>query len=228
MNKEQLRSALQELRTDNIKKQKRGLHFILASVFIWAAIWMIHASSISISAKNLGTFLCSTLLVPLAYWISKLLKIDFRNTDNPLTGLGLLFALNQMLYILIVMWVYAAVPEKMLMVYAMIFGAHLLPFGWIYQSKSYYVFSVVVPIAALLLGLSASPAVVAMFMLAIEIIFSIRHISIRSIDASIFKATYKLGVAAQPAADCLLISTYSAKRRSSSENLNFTLMLPPS
>ena len=26
------------------------------------------------------------------------------------------------------------------MVYTMIFGAHLLPYGWLYQSKTYYVF----------------------------------------------------------------------------------------
>ena len=36
--------ALQELRIDNIRKQKRGLHFIMASVFIWIAVLMIHLS----------------------------------------------------------------------------------------------------------------------------------------------------------------------------------------
>lgn len=71
--------------------------------------------------KNLLTFCCSTPLV----------------------------SLNQMLYLLIALWIYAAVPEKMLMVYAMIFGAHLLPYGWLYQSKSYYLFSLVIPITVL-------------------------------------------------------------------------------
>lgn len=128
-NKETLLLSLQELRTDVTQKQKRGLHFIMASVLIWIAISIIHISPLPILTKNLFTFFCSAPLVPLAYLFSKLLKIDFQTKENPLSGLGLLFTLNQVLYILIVMWVYAAVPQKMLMVYAMVFGAHLLPYG---------------------------------------------------------------------------------------------------
>lgn len=111
-NKKELQSALQELRTDNRNKQKMGLHFILASVFIWIAVLIIQLSSLSIMTKNLFTFCCSTPLLPLAYLLSKILKIDFQNRENPLSGLGLLVSLNQMLYLLIAMWIYAAVPEK--------------------------------------------------------------------------------------------------------------------
>lgn len=81
--------------------------------------------------------------------------------------------MNQMLYILIAMWVYAAVPDKMLMVYAMIFGAHLLPYGWLYQSKAYYIFSVAIPIIVLMIGLFFTEAAIAALMLAIEIVFTI-------------------------------------------------------
>lgn len=62
-------------------------------------------------------------------------------------------------------------PEKMLMVYAMIFGAHLLPFGWLYCSKAYYVFSVIIPVCVLVLGIFFSSAVIAVFMLITEIVF---------------------------------------------------------
>lgn len=171
--KEKLISALQELRADNIKKQKKGVHFILASIIIWGAVWGIHMSSLPILTKNLYTFFCSAPLVPLAFLISKLIGVDFQNKGNPLSNLGLLFSLNQMLYILITMWVYAAVPDKMLMVYAMIFGAHLLPYGWLYQSKVYYIFSVVVPITVLLIGLHCPAATIAAVMLAIEIVFAL-------------------------------------------------------
>ena len=77
-----------------------------------------------------------------------------------------------MLYILIVMWVYAAVPEKMVMVYAMVFGAHLMPFSWLYASRSYMVFSIVVPILSLIVGLIYPPAVLAALMIVIEAVFS--------------------------------------------------------
>ncbi len=170
-NKEKLLSALQELKADNTKKSKRGLSFIIASVVIWVAILAIHISPMPILTKNLYTFFCSAPLVPLAYFISKLIGVDFQNKNNPLTKLGVLFAINQMLYILIAMWVYAAVPEKFLMVYAMIFGAHLLPYGWLYQSKTYYVLSVVIPITVLLLGLYCSIITVTVFMLIIEVVF---------------------------------------------------------
>ena len=170
-NKENLISALQELRKDVTKKQKKGLHFIMASVFMWMAIFCIHASSLPVLSKNFYTFFCAAILVPLAYLISKLIGVDFQNKENPLSNLGLLFTMNQMLYILISMWVFSAVPDKFLMVYAMIFGAHLLPFGWFYQSKTYYVLSVVIPIVVLMLGLFYSAIIVAVFMLIVEAIF---------------------------------------------------------
>ena len=68
-------------------------------------------------------------------------KCGFSKQDNLLTNLGILFSANQMLYLLIAMWIYPTVPEKMLMVIAMIFGAYLLPYGWLYKSKSYIAFS---------------------------------------------------------------------------------------
>jgi predicted signal transduction protein with EAL and GGDEF domain len=71
------------------------------------------------------------------------------------------------------MWVYPTVPDKMLMVIAIIFGAHLLPYGWLYKSKSYMAFSVVIPILALVVGLMFEPYILAAMMLLIEILFSL-------------------------------------------------------
>ena len=104
--------------------------------------------------------------------LAKALKIDFEGKGNPLTKAGIIFSVNQMLYILIAMWVYAAVPEKMLMVYAMIFGAHLMPFSWLYQSKIYLVLSIVIPILSLVVGLSFPPFILAIIMVVIESLFS--------------------------------------------------------
>ena len=170
-NKENLLTSLQELRKDVAKKQKKGLHFIAASVFLWMVISCIYASSMPITTKNLCTFCCSALLVPLAYFISKFIGVDFQNNDNPLSNLGILFTINQILYILISMWVYAVMPDKFLMVYAMIFGAHLLPYGWLYQSKTYYVISVIISIVVFILGLCCSTLIVAVFMIIIEAAF---------------------------------------------------------
>ena len=164
---------LDEMRVDSAIKQKKGLHFILASVIIWTAVLVIHLTTLPILAKNLLTFCFTAPLMPLAFMISKIIKVDFTNQDNPLTNLGVLFSVNQILYLLIAMWIYAAVPEKMVMILAMIFGAHLLPYGWLYQSKSYTVLSIVIPIVALIIGLNFPPYFVAGLMIAVEIVFSL-------------------------------------------------------
>lgn len=164
---------LDQLRSDCALKQKKGLHFILASVIIWAAVLVVHLTDLPFMTKNLLTFCFTAPLLPLAYLISKFINVDFTNKGNPLTELGVLFSLNQMLYLLIAMWVYPTVPEKMLMVLAMIFGAHLLPYGWLYQSKAYMGLAVVIPIVALLVGINFPSYVVAMVMVVFEILFSL-------------------------------------------------------
>ena len=164
---------LGEMRVDSAIKQKKGLHFILASVIIWTAVLVVHLTTLPILAKNLLTFCFTAPLLPLAFMISKIIKVDFTNKDNPLTNLGVLFSANQILYLLIAMWIYNAVPEKMVMILAMIFGAHLLPYGWLYQSKSYMVLSIVIPVAVLIVGLNFPPAFVAGFMIAVEVCFSL-------------------------------------------------------
>ena len=85
---------LDELRMDGSIKQKKGLHFILASVIIWIAVLIIHSTALPILTKNLLTFCFTAPLLPLAYFISKLIKVDFQNKSNPLNNLGVLFSLN--------------------------------------------------------------------------------------------------------------------------------------
>lgn len=58
------------------------------------------------------------------------------------------------------------------MVLAMIFGGHLLPFGWLYKSKSYMYSSVIVTISVLIIGCTCAPDIIALFMLLYEIVFT--------------------------------------------------------
>lgn len=164
---------LDELRKDCALRQKKGLHFILASVLIWGLILVVYLTGLTIEQKNLVVFCCSAILFPLAWGLSKALGIDFEGKGNPLTKAGILFSVNQLLYILIAMWVFAAVPDKMLMVYTMIFGAHLMSFSWLYQSKSYLILSIFIPIMALVVGLLCPPYVLAIIMVIIEVLFAI-------------------------------------------------------
>lgn len=164
---------LDELRVDCAIKQKKGLHIILASIVIWIAVFCIHVADLTILTKNLLTFCCTAPLLPISFLISKMIKVDFQNKSNPLTNLGVLFSINQILYLLIAMWIYPTIPEKMLMVIAIIFGAHLMPYSWLYKSKSYFVLSIVIPIVALVVGLKFEAYILAMVMTGFEILFCI-------------------------------------------------------
>ena len=164
---------LEALRNDIAEKQKKGLPFILASVVIWALITVVCSLGLPVLTRNLLVFCCSCPLLPISWAAGKVLKVDIFDKENPLGKLGLLFTMNQMIYLLIVMWVYSAVPEKMVMVHAMVFGAHLLPYSWLYKSKAYMIFSIALPILALAVGLKFSAQVLAIVMTASEILFAV-------------------------------------------------------
>jgi hypothetical protein len=58
----------------------------------------------------------------------------------------------------------------------MIFGAHLLPFGWLYQSRAYYIMSIIVPLAMLIIGYNLPEErvfILAGIMICLEAIFSV-------------------------------------------------------
>ena len=153
-----------------IRSQKRGIHFIIASVILWAGISVIRMLDLPVMMQNMLTFCMSAPLMPLAYLIAKLLGIPFQDKDNPLSSLGIVLAVAQLPYLLIVMWVYRAAPNYMVMVYAIVTGAHFLPYGWYYKSKVYYTFGVLIPIITLILGCRFNSVVVAASMATLEVV----------------------------------------------------------
>ena len=162
---------LENLRNDIVIKQKKGLPFIGASVVIWLLILIVIMLDLPQDKENLFVFCCSCPLLPISWLIGKVLKVDIFDKSNPLGNVGFLFTCNQFLYLLIVMWVFSAVPDKMVMIYAMVFGAHLLPYSWLYKSLSYRFFSIAIPIVSLIVGCIYSAFSVAVTMLIIEFFF---------------------------------------------------------
>lgn len=165
------KSTLEKTKLACARGQKRGLHFIMASVIIWTLVFIVHITKLPIDTKNLLTFCCTCPLMPLAWMLSKPLGITFNDKENPLSSLGIVLSCAQLPYLLIVMWIFNAVPLKMVMALAMVFGAHLLPFGWLYNSRVYYIMTAVVTIGALIVGLLFPPHILALFMVVVEIIF---------------------------------------------------------
>ena len=159
---------LDALKKDAQEMQKKGLPFMMASVVIWTLILIVRLSDIEITRANLYTFMCSCLLMPLAFAFSKILKADiFAKSRNPINKLGFLCTMNQMLYLIIVMWAFSREPEAMLMLYACVFGAHLLPYSWVYDSRAYAAAAVVDTIGALIVSMiwGSVPAVIFMMIM---------------------------------------------------------------
>lgn len=166
-------AGLNMLKKDAQETMKKGLPFVLASVVIWGLILVVQSLDLDLSVKNMCTFVCCVLLMPLAILFSNAVGADiFRKTPNPVNKLALLNTLNQFLYILIVMWAFSLAPEYMVMVYAMVFGAHLLPFSWAYDSKAYLVISIVETVGALMLYFLLGSIAVAAFIVIGEIVLS--------------------------------------------------------
>lgn len=164
---------LDKLRNDLAANQKRGLPFISASILIWLLITIVSALNIPIETKNILVFCCSTPMLPLAWIIGKISGVNLFDKQNELGDLAFLFTMNQILYLLIVMWVFTAVPDKMIMIYAMVFGAHLLPYSWVYKSKAYQIFAILIPILSLILGTLFNGFIVAGVLTVVEITFVI-------------------------------------------------------
>ena len=165
---------LNTLKKDVQRTQKKGLPFIFASVVIWTLVLLGRIAAGDLRTANLITFICCCLLIPLAFLFSRLLKADiFRKTGNPVNNLVILSTLNQLLYLLIAMWAFDRQPDAMLMIYAMIFGAHLLPYSWIYDSKAYLILSVAETVGTLVIAHLLGSIAAAAFILCGEIVLSI-------------------------------------------------------
>lgn len=181
-----------QLRDDLARRNKRGLAFILASIVLWTGILVVWLLPIeNILTRNLFTFFCTAPLMPLAFLFSKIIKAEFSVKDNPLNSLGILFSLNQFLYILIAMWAYAAAPTHMVMLIGMIFGAHLLPFAWLYKSRAYFIMSIIIPFTMLIVGSGLTEGrvyILAGIMVALEAVFA-TWLGIENRNASIMQET---------------------------------------
>ena len=166
-------NLLDQMRTECARGQRSGIHFMLASIPIWLVIGIVQSWEAPVLQRNMLIFCAATPLVPLAYLISGPLGIRFRDDENPLSKLGFLFTCNQILYILIAMWAYGNNPESFLMIYAMIFGAHLMPFSWLYRCRLYLVSAVIVSVGCLFVGGIWGAQAVAAFMLLHQVLFSL-------------------------------------------------------
>ena len=167
--------GLNELKKDAATLQKRGLPFMMASVLLWTAIMISRICMTDVNQMNFFTFCTSAMLMPLASLFGKMLGADiYRKSTNPINKLGFLCNINQFLYLPIAMWAYSAHPDSMLLIYAIIFTAHLLPFSWVYDSRIYFTAAFVESIGVILIGYKFGYPAAMAFITTCQIIVCIR------------------------------------------------------
>ena len=110
----------------------------MASSVLWTIMLIAFLTSLDIATKNIIAMCCSALLMPVGVLFGKIIKVNIFSKENPLSSLSVVAALNQLLYLPIALWVMYAVPDKMIMVYAMVVGAHFLTYYWVYFSPTYF------------------------------------------------------------------------------------------
>ncbi|MBR6309122.1 MAG: hypothetical protein IKR39_11005 [Lachnospiraceae bacterium] len=165
--------GLDALRDDMRYSQRAGLPFIITAAIIWGFIAIATSINLPMYTSDLVVFCCACPLMPIAMLVGKILKVDILDKKNPLWKAGILFTCNQMIYLLVAMWVMSAMPEKMVMVYAMIFGAHYLPYSWLYKEKFYLVSAILITVTSLVLGLMVPRNVLAVVLMCYEIVFAV-------------------------------------------------------
>ena len=175
MNKEEMVRA----KKDYAASQKCGAHFISASLIIWIFICAVNLINLTQYYKNVLSLYSSALLVPLALLFSKIYKIRFSDKDNPLNSAGLYFALNQMIYLLVVILVWMIKPEQMITAYAIVVGAHFLPYSWLYDSLTYNLVAILIPILSFLLALAHMVIFIPMLMIVFDVIMLVVFLGIR-------------------------------------------------
>jgi hypothetical protein len=154
-------------------KAKNGVDFIISSSFIWILIAFIWSLSLDSYNKSVLTFMVGALMLPVALLMSKVLKTQWKIAGNPLQPLGLWLNFAQLFYFPFLIFMLIKMPSHFVMTYAIITGAHLFPYAWFYNEKSYAIGAGVISVGSLILGLTlnSSRAFILPLMVAMAMVF---------------------------------------------------------
>lgn len=147
---------LNELRNELSVKAKNGIDFTLAASIIWIIISILWTLNFNAYYRSVFVFMAVAPLFPMALLFSKILNTNWKIANNPIQPLSIRLNLAQLFYFPFLLFTMAKMPDYFIMVYAIITGAHLFPFSWLYKTKWYSIFSGIIAIGALVLGLYLS------------------------------------------------------------------------
>tara|TARA_B100000378_G_scaffold276363_1_gene274138 strand:- start:1609 stop:2166 length:558 start_codon:yes stop_codon:yes gene_type:complete len=145
--------SLEKLKLEIQQKAKMGVDFIISGGILWLAIFIIWFQDLPYYNKSIFTFIIASLMLPLAFGCSKILKTNWKIKNNPLQPLGLWLNFAQLVYFPILVFTLIKYPEHFIMVYAIITGAHLFPYAWMYEGNGYAVAAILISVGSMAIAL---------------------------------------------------------------------------
>jgi hypothetical protein len=147
---------LAQMKRELSVKSKNGIAFLSAGTVVWGIITIIFLLPLSPREADLFAFYSTGLMFPLAVVLSNLLKADWKAKDNPLGSLGLYLNLAQLMYFPVLFWTIVKHPTDMVLLFAIITAAHFYPYGWLYNTRVYYLLAPIISLILFGIGLADS------------------------------------------------------------------------
>jgi hypothetical protein len=147
------KNEFDELRVELSIKMKNGVPFILGGSIVWLLTFIIWFLGKNIFYNNLATAILSGMVSIFAFIFSKAMKIPYSVPENPLGILGLILSISSIFYIPFNFLLLFKVPEYLIISMATITGAHFFPYFWFYKTNWYIIFSGIIIMAILFMGI---------------------------------------------------------------------------
>lgn len=152
-NADALASApLDTLQTDLSVRTGRGINAMIAGVILWTLFGIAGAVVADEFILALVYVFGAGLLFPLSLLVAKALRLDTYAKGNPLGPLAGILGGLQILFIPLMLGAVFLTPRSVPWFLAVLVGAHLLPYAWLYRSRAYLVASIGIPVASGLVG----------------------------------------------------------------------------
>ena len=148
--------AFSDLKLEIQIQAKNGIDFMFAASIVWLAIMFIWTLEYSSYDKSIMTFIVGAIMLPLAFGISKIAKTNWKVKDNPLDPLGLWLNFAQLIYFPFLFFVLSKHPDYFIMTYAIVTGAHLFPYAWLYDEIGYAIWAVLISVGSFILAMNIS------------------------------------------------------------------------
>lgn len=142
-------------RDELIALTKKGIGFPIAGLIVIC----VCAVAINILPQRqalLTTVFATGSTFPIAFFISKIFKVNPFAKFEPLSSLGTVLACAQFLYWPVLILIMQISPDWFPFALAVLFGSHFIPFGWLYKSKGYYFLGFTMPLVGCLMALGGS------------------------------------------------------------------------